>query len=342
MVLLSGFEDPARSRPSSDAGPRERPQRLESPPTAPPRPPPSSSTTILAVRERAGDSANGSRAASHGRADYPTEPPRGSLAPVRYARARARARGRVRGPGADDAAVGGVRRRRRGHADRPERRVRVRLLEARRDVRAGRARGRPPPLRGHRQARRALRSGDGPSRSIRSPGACTTDAGTFEADVLVVALGRRPRPGGDAGPGRGRPRVLHGRGRLRRARRARRLRGRPRDRRRPLDAVQVPTGAERDGAAAARLPGRARAARPLRDRARDGLRPADPAFAGRVGGCSNARSPSAESSGIRAARSASSTRPAASRTLRDGGEMPYDLFLAVPVHRAPAVVSSRG
>ena len=28
--------------------------------------------------------------------------------------------------------------------------------------------------------------------------------------------------------------------------------------------------------------------------------------------------------------------------LRDGGEMPYDLFLAVPVHRAPAVVSEAG
>jgi sulfide:quinone oxidoreductase len=28
--------------------------------------------------------------------------------------------------------------------------------------------------------------------------------------------------------------------------------------------------------------------------------------------------------------------------LRDGGEMPYDLFLAVPVHRAPAVVTEAG
>ena len=28
--------------------------------------------------------------------------------------------------------------------------------------------------------------------------------------------------------------------------------------------------------------------------------------------------------------------------LRDGGEMPYDLFLAVPVHRAPAVVVDSG
>jgi sulfide:quinone oxidoreductase len=29
-------------------------------------------------------------------------------------------------------------------------------------------------------------------------------------------------------------------------------------------------------------------------------------------------------------------------TLRDGGEMPFDLFLAVPVHRAPAVVLESG
>jgi sulfide:quinone oxidoreductase len=29
-------------------------------------------------------------------------------------------------------------------------------------------------------------------------------------------------------------------------------------------------------------------------------------------------------------------------TLRDGGEMPYDLFLAVPLHRAPAVVVESG
>ena len=28
--------------------------------------------------------------------------------------------------------------------------------------------------------------------------------------------------------------------------------------------------------------------------------------------------------------------------LRDGGEMPYDLFLAVPVHHAPAVVVEAG
>ena len=26
--------------------------------------------------------------------------------------------------------------------------------------------------------------------------------------------------------------------------------------------------------------------------------------------------------------------------LADGGEMPYDLFLGVPVHRAPAVVAA--
>ena len=47
-----------------------------------------------------------------------------------------------------------------------------------------------------------------------------TDAGAFEADVLVVCPGRRPRPVGDTGAGRGGPRVLHRRGRLRHPRRA--------------------------------------------------------------------------------------------------------------------------
>ena len=42
-----------------------------------------------------------------------------------------------------------------------------------------------------------------------------TDAGTFDADVLVVALGADYDLGGDAGTGRRRPRVLLGRGRLR-------------------------------------------------------------------------------------------------------------------------------
>ena len=104
------------------------------------------------------------------------------------------------------------------------------------------------------------------------------------------------------------------------ARRARGFRRRPGDHRRPLDAVQVPAGAQRDGADAPRPPGQARAARPLRDLAGDGLRPADPAVARGVRRCWRARLPSAASPGIRGARCASSTRPAdrdAARRRRD-------------------------
>ena len=79
---------------------------------------------------------------------------------------------------------------------------------------------------------------------------------TFEADILVVALGADLRPGGHARAGRGRPRVLHGRRGLRAARRAGRLRRWAGDRRRHVDAVQVPTRAQRDGPAHARLPHR--------------------------------------------------------------------------------------
>ena len=57
-------------------------------------------------------------------------------------------------------AVGGARRRRRRDADRQERRVRVRLLEARRDVRAHHAGRGPAALRRDRQARRARPAGD--------------------------------------------------------------------------------------------------------------------------------------------------------------------------------------
>ena len=42
------------------------------------------------------------------------------------------------------------------------------------------------------------------------------------------------------------------------------------------------------------------------------------------------------------ARARRSTRPARSRCSADGSEMPYDLFLGVPVHRAPAVVEESG
>src|SRR5215467_7604498 len=83
-----------------------------------------------------------------------------------HACARSRPRGRLRRPRADDSSL---RRIRPGHPGRPhrqKRRVRLRLFEARRDVRPSAAGCRPPSV---------------PRR--------VTDAGTFDADVLVVALG---------------------------------------------------------------------------------------------------------------------------------------------------------
>ena len=72
------------------------------------------------------------------------------------------------------------------------------------------------------------------------------------------------------------------------------------------------------------------------------LRRADPAVAGRVAGASSRRSPSGASAGTRASWSARSTPQRKVALLADGGELPYDLFLGVPVHRAPAVVVESG
>ena len=88
-----------------------------------------------------------------------------------------------------DHALGGARRRHRRDADRQGRRVRLRLLEARRDVRARR-----------RSTRCGCRTASSSSPACASlqetvtaidPEArrVTTDAGVHEADVLVVALG---------------------------------------------------------------------------------------------------------------------------------------------------------
>ena len=68
----------------------------------------------------------------------------------------------------------------------------------------------------------------------------------------------------------------------------------------------------------------------------------DPAVAGRVGRVCSPRLPNAASTGIPTSRSERSTRRGSSVLLADGGELPYDLFLGVPVHRAPAVVESSG
>ena len=222
-----------------------------------------------------------------------------------------------------------------------ERRLRLRVLEARRHVRPYDAGRRAPPLPRVRQARRALGAGDD---HVDRPEArrVTTDAGTHEADVLVVALGADydmdATPGlaesgdefysfagasgmRDADPGFSRGRVVD-----RRVRRA----------------VQVPARAERVRADAARLPRRARRPRRLRDHPRAAVRDArclprprrrrrwSTAFAER----GIASSP--------AARSPRSTSARRVVVLDDGGELPYDLFLGVPKHRAPESWSASG
>ncbi len=189
----------------------------------------------------------------------------------------------VRRPGAVEPAVGGARRRGRGDLDRQGRGLRVRVLEARRHVRTAHGRLGAAPLRRHRQAGRALRADGRSGRSIR---------GAAGRDRRRLVRGRRdgrrprrrPRAVGDAGPGRGGPRVLHGRRGVRLPRRPRGVRGRTGRHRRDVDAVQVPAGAERDGPAGARLPHRAGPARAVRDRPRDAARRADPAVAGRLQG----------------------------------------------------------
>ena len=69
---------------------------------------------------------------------------------------------------------------------------------------------------------------------------------TFEADILVVALGADLDPAATPGLVEGGHRVLHRRRGVRAARRAGRFHRRAGGRRRDLDPVQVPAGAQRD------------------------------------------------------------------------------------------------
>ena len=128
----------------------------------------------------------------------------------------------------------------------------------------------------------------------------TTDAGEHEADVLVVALGADYDF--DATPG-----LAEGGTSSTPSAGAERLRDvlpdvheRPRGRRRLRRAVQVPAGAERGGAAAARLPDGARRPRRLRDLARDAVRQPGSAVAGHLGGAAR---------GVRRARHRVRSRP---------------------------------
>ena len=77
----------------------------------------------------------------------------------------------------------------RRDADRQERRVRIRLREARRDVRPHGARGRAHAVPRHREARRPLPARRPSPRSTPMRAGSRPTPAVHEADVLVIALG---------------------------------------------------------------------------------------------------------------------------------------------------------
>ena len=169
-----------------------------------------------------------------------------------------------------------------------------------------------------------------------------TDAGPFDGDLMVVALGADLHPADTPGPARGRQRVLHGGRRVRPPRRAGRVRGRTGDRRRDLDAVQVPAGTQRDRAAHARLPHRSRPARRVDHLAGDAPAGTDPTVAGCLRGAARRLRRARHRVACRVGWSAGSIPTRKVALLSDDTELPYDLFLGIPVHRAPAVVEASG
>ena len=221
-----------------------------------------------------------------------------------------------------------------------ERPLRLRLLEARRDVRPQDADAVRLAVQQHREAGRALSAGD--DHRDRSRGAPRHDRRRhLRRRVLVVALGADYDV--DATPG-----LAEGGNEFYSVAGAERLREvlpdvleRPRDRRRDLDAVQVPARAERGRAAAARLPHRARRARRLRDQPRDAVRRARSRRRPTPRRRCSRRSPSAAS--LRPKQLVRAIDPARRvAILDDGSEMPFDLFLGVPKHRVPDVVAASG
>ena len=160
---------------------------------------------------------------------------------------------------------------------------------------------------------------------------------------MVVALGADLEPVGDAGPGRGGPRVLHGGRGVRLPRRPRGVRGRAGRHRCDVDAVQVPAGAERDGAAGARLP---RPSVVSGERSEIALvmplRRADPAVARRLQG---------DPRGVRGARHRVASRPPRARARPRPARSPASTTAprcrstcssACRKHRVPEVVADSG
>ena len=235
--------------------------------------------------------------------------------------------------------VGGERRR---DADRRERRVRLRLLEARRHVRADDARRRPAARTRVREAGRARSSRETITAIDPEARRVTTDAGVHEADVLVVALGADYDL--DATPG-----LAEAGNEFYSVAGAERLGG---------TAARRSRAATRSSASAARRS----SARPRRASARccctttsstRGVRdaceitlvipfatpvpPSPDTSAALLGGVRRARDHVRPGPPRRLARPG---RGAA--VLDDGSELPFDLFLGVPRHRAPDVVIASG
>ena len=169
-----------------------------------------------------------------------------------------------------------------------------------------------------------------------------TDAGPLDADVLVVALGADLDPEATPGLVEARPRVLHRRpAPSPRARCSTRFAGGRVIVGGDVDAVQVPAGPERDGAARARPPARRAGCcdrstvslvMPLRRR-RSRRRPQA------SDGAARRRSPSAASTGTRRAWSASWTR---STQGREAGRRRRAAVRPVPRRPGPPRAGGRG
>ena len=198
-----------------------------------------------------------------------------------------------------------------------------------------------------------------PYRDVVKPGvsSCTADitaidpvgkrvettAGPFEGDVLVVALGADLDPAATPGLLEGGHDFYTEAGAFA-PRHPRRLRWGPGGRRRLLRPLQVPAGAQRDGAARARPAGAQGRTRPLRGPPRDAVARADPAVATGVGG--DPRRLRRAGHRVPRERPVRGLDPDRKVVLLGdegaGDEMGYDLFLAVPEHKVPAVVSESG
>ena len=198
-------------------------------------------------------------------------------------------------------------------------------------------------LRRPRPARRPVRRRPRSARSTPWPGGSRPTPATFEADVLVVALGADLHPDATPGPGRGAATSSTPSPAPSRPATCSRLPRRPTSWSRVTSTpFKCPPAPERDRPAGPRPPARTRPARPL-----DGV-PGDAARA-----CRSRRRPTASAACWRSSRERGiawhpgelvrSLDPAAGRPCSaTARELPFDLFLGVPTHRAPAVVVESG